>query len=244
MPLNLDGIDRLSVHAVTNFWASRDTAKSKQMESGTVDVGARGSVTSGKNMDGFIQLMTRITQQNGLPDAQIHTESAVLTLPGFFRPTKLWDVLIMHDGVLIAALEFKSQCGPSFGNNFNNRCEETLGSSLDFWTAYREGALGAQSAPFLGWLMLVEDCEDSRKPVSTKSPHFQVREEFRDASYLQRYDIFAQKLLREKLYTATALLCSKKGSNSFADMSEMTSLKSLSTNLAGHIAARVANSKK
>lgn len=27
----------------------------------------------------------------------------------------------MHEGRLIAAIELKSQVGPSFGNNFNNR---------------------------------------------------------------------------------------------------------------------------
>jgi hypothetical protein len=47
-----------------------------------------------------------------------------VTLPGYFRPTKLWDVLVIHDKRLLAAIELKSQVGPSFGNNFNNRTEE------------------------------------------------------------------------------------------------------------------------
>lgn len=58
---------------------------------------------------------------------------------------------------MIAAVEFKSQVGPSFGNNFNNRSEEAIGSAHDIWTAFREGAFGAQSRPFIGWLILVED---------------------------------------------------------------------------------------
>ena len=57
----------------------------------------------------------------------------VLTLPGFFRPTKLWDLLIINQGGLVAALELKSQVGPSFGNNFNNRTEEALGTAVDLW---------------------------------------------------------------------------------------------------------------
>ena len=81
----------------------------------------------------------------------------VLTLPGYFRPTKLWDLLIINHGHLVAALELKSQVGPSFGNNFNNRTEEALGTAVDLWTAYREGAFGESARPYVGWLMLVED---------------------------------------------------------------------------------------
>lgn len=71
----------------------------------------------------------------------------------------------MDRGRLIAALEFKSHVGPLFSNNFNNRAEEAIGTSHDFWTAYRDGAFGRQARPFVGWLMVVEDAEKSRAPV-------------------------------------------------------------------------------
>jgi hypothetical protein len=35
-------------------------------------------------------------------------------------------------GSLVATVEVKSQVG-SFGNNFNNRVEEAIGSATDFW---------------------------------------------------------------------------------------------------------------
>lgn len=126
---------------------------------------------------------------NGLAHAQIHQSRTVLTLPGYFRPTKLWDLLVIHQGELIAAIELKSQVGPSFGNNFNNRTEEAIGTAHDFWTAYREGAFGKQPRPFAGWLMLVEDAPQSRSPVRDSSPHFPVFEEFKGASYLKRYEL-------------------------------------------------------
>ena len=44
-------------------------------------------------MDGFSSLITDLVKANGLAEAQIHQKRAVLTLPGFFRPTKLWDLL-------------------------------------------------------------------------------------------------------------------------------------------------------
>ena len=45
----------------------------------------------------------------------------MLTLPGFFRPTKLWDMLVMYQGQLVAALEFKSQVAPSFGKQLQQQ---------------------------------------------------------------------------------------------------------------------------
>ncbi len=63
----------------------------------------------------------------------------------------------------------KSQVGPSFGNNFNNRKEEAIGTAVDIWTAFREGAFGEAPRPFVAWLMLVEDAPQSRSPVRDTS---------------------------------------------------------------------------
>jgi hypothetical protein len=100
--------------------------------------------------------------------------------------------------------------GPSFGNNFNNRTEEAMGSALDFWTAFREGAFERAIRPWLGYLFLLEDCPQSQRPVKVREPHFKVFEEFRDASYAQRYEIFCKKLVLERHYDAAALLTSKR----------------------------------
>jgi hypothetical protein len=146
-------------------------------------------------------------------------------------------------GELIAAIELKSQVGPSFGNNFNNRTEEAIGTAHDFWTAYREEAFGKQPRPFVGWLILVEDAPASRVPVKDKSPHFPVFEEFKGASYLKRYDLLCQKLVKEQLYTTATIIASprKAAENGhLSEMSQMTSLRTFVTALAGHIAAGAA----
>ncbi|WP_432741472.1 PaeR7I family type II restriction endonuclease [Methylobacter sp. G7] len=205
--------------------------------------GERAGVTGGKNMDGFMALIIDIVRANGLAHAQIHQERAVLTLPGYFRPTKLWDLLVIHKGELIAAIELKSQVGPSFGNNFNNRTEEAIGTAHDLWTAYREEAFGKQPRPFVGWLMMVEDAPKSRSPVRDASPHFPVFDEFKGASYLKRYDVLCQKLAKEQLYTTAALIASPRSAaetGEFSGMSAMTSLKTFVTAFAGHIAAEAA----
>lgn len=48
----------------------------------------------------------------------------------YFRPNKKWDLLVVDNNELVIAIEFKSQVGPSFGNNFNNRTEEAMGSAV------------------------------------------------------------------------------------------------------------------
>lgn len=243
LALDLVDYERKAQEAVQAFWGNREAARLKQIEAGKTDIGERAGVTSGKNMDGFIALVLDLVRANGLAHAQIHQSRTVLTLPGYFRPTKLWDLLLIHQGELIAAIELKSQVGPSFGNNFNNRTEEAIGTAHDFWTAYREGAFGKQPRPFAGWLMLVEDAPESRSPVRDSSPHFPVFEEFKGASYLKRYELLCQRLIQEQLYTTAAVIASPRSAaetGEFAEMSPMTGLRTFVTALAGHIAAEAA----
>lgn len=243
MALNLVDYQKKVRMAVKAFWKSREAARKKQVDSGKADQGERSGVTSGKNMDGFIDLVLDLVRKNGLSHAAIHQNRAVLTLPGYFRPTKLWDLLVIHKGELVAAVELKSQVGPSFGNNFNNRSEEAIGTAHDLWTAYREGAFEKQPRPFISWLMLVEDAPGSRAPVKDSSPHFSVFKEFKGASYLDRYDILCRKLVQEQLYTTSTLIASPRSAVSngaFSELSELTGLKTFVTSFAGHIAATAA----
>lgn len=246
MTLNLANYERQAQEATMAFWGNREKARLKQIEIGNVDAGERGGVTAGKNMDGFIDLIIDIVKANGLGHANIYQGKAVVTLPGYFRPTKLWDVLVLHRGRLVAAIELKSQVGPSFGNNFNNRTEEAIGTAHDLWTAYREGAFGEQPRPFVGWLMMVEDTARSRSPVQNTSPHFPVFKEFQGASYLRRYDLLCQRLVKEQLYTSAALMASPRTATQtgeFCELSEMTGLRAFVASLAGHVAAEAVTNK-
>lgn len=242
--LNLENYDLQAREAVKLFWGNRNAAIRQQEASGKLDVGARGAVTAGKNMDGFLALAESLIRNNGMPNAEVCVQRSVLTLPGFFRPTKLWDMLVISEGRLVAALEFKSQVGPSFGNNFNNRTEEAIGTAHDLWTAYREGALGKDAPrPFLGWVMLVEDCPASNTTVRDQQPHFPVFPEFRGASYAQRYDLLCRRLVQERLYSSAAFLLSTQDAEvdgSYRCLSELTDLKRFVTEFAGHIAAQAA----
>lgn len=243
MALDLANYEKTAREAIKLFWNSRAEARSKQAESGKPDQGERAGVTAGKNMDGFVQLAVDVIKANGLSEEDIMLQKRVLTLPGYFRPTKLWDVLAVRRGRLIAALEFKSQVGPSFGNNTNNRAEEAVGTSTDLWTAYREGAFGESTKPFAGYLFVLEDDPAVHVPVRDQSPHFPVFPEFESASYADRYNILCKRLVQENLFTAATLLLTPKtgaATGEYREMSELTGLRPFVTGLAGHIAAEAA----
>ena len=126
---------------------------------GARDHGSRSEVTGGAQLDGFSDLISELLCSGGLPEPCIFRTKGEIELPGWFRSEKQWDLIVVMDGTLVAAIEFKSQVGPSFGNNFNNRTEEALGNATDIIAAYREGAFKPSARPWLGYLMLLEEAE-------------------------------------------------------------------------------------
>ncbi|MDR0929068.1 MAG: PaeR7I family type II restriction endonuclease [Oscillospiraceae bacterium] len=229
--------------AVQQFWSTRDAQITHQEANVFSEQGNRGAVTGGKQLDGFVELLRCILIENGVRDEHIFC-NAKLELPGFYRPSKKWDLLVVDKKKLVLAIELKSQVGPSFGNNFNNRTEEAMGSSLDIWTAFREG-LFRDSAPWLGYFMLLEDCAGSSTPVSIRSPHFSVMAEFENSSYTKRYEVFCNKLVLERQYHAACFLTTRRNEAStggFAVPSEKLSMVSfLSSMLAAIFAHRAMN---
>lgn len=180
----------------------------EQSERGESDQGARGEVTGGAQMDGLIHLVRDLLHESGVDSSCILTKTR-MELPGYFRPTKQWDLLVVQDQKLLAAVEFKSQVG-SFGNNFNNRTEEALGNAIDLWRAYENDKFQRLPAPWLGYLFLLEEAEASTRPVSTPEPNFPVFPEFKNASYQRRYELFCERLIREKLYHGACFMMSSR----------------------------------
>ncbi len=196
--------------AVAHFWRTRSKQGLRQGDkSGRKDAGSRAAVTGGKQLDGFVALVRELVVETGVDPTAICVERRRTILPGYFRATKEWDIVVASSSSLVAVIEVKSQIGPSFGNNFNNRTEEAVGSAHDLWTAYREGAFAESPRPWLGYLMLLEDCRSSSEPVKVDEPHFPVFPEFKPASYAKRYEILCRRLVRERLYDSACLLLSE-----------------------------------
>jgi hypothetical protein len=244
--IDLVGLEKELQSAVRFFWRTRGFQSKKQLATGTADQGTRGAVTGGKQMDGFVKVLCELIARAGMVDACIFRSRAV-ELPGFFRPTKQWDLLVVADGQLLAVLELKSQIGPSFGNNFNNRTEEAMGSAMDLWTAYREKAFAQSLRPWLGYVFLLEDCPKSRAPVSVQEPHFPVFPEFREASYMKRYELFCRKLILERQYDAAAFLTSTAAAGvrgKYAEPGADLTFRSLGASLMAKMAAYAATRKQ
>lgn len=257
LPSDFDG---RAAAAVRHFWTTRESTR------GSGQGGTRDAVISGKNMDGFIDLVRHVGAHCGLPPAAVVTDRRRVILPGYFRATKNWDVLVIHRRRLVAVFEFKSQVG-SFGNNFNNRSEEVVGAAADLWVAHHHGAysegrtpgldglLASDSVlpllhpdiqrdprpPFLGWLMLLEECPGSMTPVRCDEPHYPVFPEFRGASYARRYQILCERLVERRLYGAAALVASTAvegaATGAHRSLSDATSLRTLFAEFAARAAA-------
>jgi len=206
--------------AIQSYWNARAKNKEKQVESGRIDAGTRGEVTGGTQMGALEVLVADILCDAGLNRLDVRTRTS-LELPGYYRATKKWDLIVVSQGQLVLAMEFKSQAGKSIGNNINNRAEEAVGSAKDIWTAFREGRFGKSPAPFLGYFFLLEDRESVKRPVANKEPCFSVDPVFRGelhaatktrsvrykgVSYSKRYELLCRRLVHERLYSAACFI--------------------------------------
>lgn len=241
--MNFDWLDERVKDAIGKFWTTRDGGK---------------GVLAGKTLDAFVHIIEKTVRDSGLKDAKAYTGRNTSQLPGFFRPHKCWDVVIIDNGKLIAAVEFKSHVG-SIGNNFNNRTEEVLGSILDLRTAIEESAFGEDANIFTGYLIVVEDSVESRTTPNIDMTYFPVMSGFlldestretlyipredttypraKGISYIDRYDVMCKRLMMKGLYTATALIAAPKEApinGSYTSISAQTSMQTFILKLAKH----------
>jgi len=135
------------------------------------------------------------------------------TLPGYYRRSKNWDIVVTYRGALVAAIEFKSQVG-SIGNNHNNRTEEALGNSDDVWRAHEAGLLGP-IRPWLAFVLVLEKSPASTRPVRDDQTIFPTDREFDTAAYLDRYRITFLRLIQDGKYDAAVVAASERGGGVF-----------------------------
>lgn len=154
-------------------------------------------------MDEFAYVIEQIFIAEGIRSDYVHVGRG-LTIPGYFRPTKDWDVVVCNGHELGALIELKSQVG-SLGKNFNNRAEEAIGNAKDVRVAFTNDLLGTE-APFVAFLMVIEDCDDMVNSRTTRSKYFAVDPELRDTPFAVRWQRLLSRLVREQLYDAACLL--------------------------------------
>ncbi|MPZ88884.1 MAG: type II site-specific deoxyribonuclease [Nitriliruptorales bacterium] len=197
--------------AIHYCWTARQDARVRQIAEGLVeDVGLRAGVTSGKHLDPLAALVAKVFIDAGMPEQAIHYGVNV-ELPGFYRSEKQWDLVVVHDKELVAAIEFKSMLG-SYGNNMNNRVEEATGNAADLLEAFEEGLLGGNArAPWLGYVFIIQEDKRSTTPVRLNQPHFVTDRAFQDASYVRRIELLCRRLVQKRLYSGASFVCSDGG---------------------------------
>lgn len=203
-------VEQLLSEAVQHFWTTRnDQSRRQGSTTGLRDAGNRTAVTGGKHADGFVRLVGEIVADAGIDGFNIHASSKKRrTIPGYYRPSKEWDLVVAIDNTLLAAVEVKSQVG-SFGNNFNNRVEEAIGNATDFWAAYSKGIYSPSARPWLGYLFMLEEELTSTTPTRPlELKPFSVDQAFQGLSYAAKYEEVCRRLVRERLYDAACFVTS------------------------------------
>jgi len=211
----------LARDAVRHFWREQEEASRRNVKGAKSDKGRRGRVTGGKHMDGFVSLFSEIVIANGLPPENVVTKGRDLTLPGYFRPTKKWDLVVRNEEHLIAAIELKSIMS-SFSNNTNNRSDEVIGQGEDLWAAFRSGTFGDGPEPFLGYFFFVKDCEETRRPGRGIKTQFPIAAVFENVSYAGRFDLICKRLMEKEIYSAASVVLSNEEAAQTGDYSEMS----------------------
>ncbi|GAA3887178.1 hypothetical protein GCM10022243_59950 [Saccharothrix violaceirubra] len=158
--------------------------------------------------EALVSLIESELVRAGLDRSTIRRDEPV-ALPGAYNPApRRWDLVVVEDGIPVAAVGFRAATGPSFGNNFNNRVEQILGDAVNLGRPYEPEALTGFK-PCLALCFVLEDCESSAGPIQTRRGHFADDFGFPEgASYKDRYGIFFERLVQDGRYDAICYLAS------------------------------------
>jgi Restriction endonuclease XhoI len=178
--------------AVLMFWTTRANQLAALTDGGAAGGGARAAA----HMNGIRNLVKRIFMDAGMPEDSVEYEPY---LPGFYRPRKRWDMAVKYKGALVAALEFKSQVG-SVGKNINNRFEEALGTGTDTWAAQSKLAAYGEVPPWLGYVFVLREDEETESPARPIDALFPADPAFEGMSYNQRYQEMLKRFMGDNIY--------------------------------------------
>jgi hypothetical protein len=194
--------------AIAAYWGAKQTQTQLSVIKNKVGAGTAGSVRGGKHFDSIAALIAKFFLDAGYPASAIRVNKGQrLELPGYFRPTKQWDIVVSHKDTLVAAFELKALGGPSFGNNYNNRVEEALGSAFDLRRAALAKIFPGEK-PWLGYFFILEDAIGSRRPVRIDEGAFPSDKIWHGASYQKRFSVFCERLMAEGIYDSVCYITS------------------------------------
>lgn len=177
-------------NAVQEFWRARK----------------RGT-QSDSHPKAFLDLIAKDLARAGWTDVAVKKKGGKgrITIPGYFRPAKEWDIVCWDADKPVVAIELKTQAD-SYGNNENNRYEEALGNALDVRARYGK-RIG------LGFVFVI--CDEHKSRIVTRPRVPNPDAVFEGSSHVTRRVIFARRIvdytLREgPLYDGAAVLIIRK----------------------------------
>jgi len=196
--MDMSSTDDVS-RAITWFWGSR-ASQSESIENSQGGSG-RDAVVGGQHLNKVLDLIINELLRLGVPRDLIHSSGSAKNMPGFFRPTKNWDLAVTnHEGQVVALFELKSQVG-SFGNNANNRAEESIGNPTDLKYAYEHGLIPLR--PWTAYIYVIQDTEASTTRTTNRTrTAYPLDGVFSEVSYVDRVALLAERLVSVGLYDA------------------------------------------
>lgn len=224
--------------AVVNFWESR-AADDEDEEAAPAQEGHRDEVISDSHMAEFGAILYEKLRETGLPETAIGTDGDLTDqttdLPGYFRPAKDWDLVVVQDGHLIAAVEFKSQAS-SYGNNWNNRVEEAIGNAWDLRTAIDEGVIESPVRPWLGYFYLMGE-QGTTEGKNTSLPAMRRKNMFSNLSYADRCEKLCLRLVEQDLYDEAAFILAEDEDRegAFRAPTEQLTFERFAASLVAHV---------
>lgn len=194
--------------AVGSYWSVRRSQAERSRSQGVNNPGIRAEVTGGRHLDALQELVVSVFVDAGIPAHMIDVKKRPIA--GYFRRDKSWDVVVMVRDRVVGIVELKSMAGNSPGQNYNNRTDEALGQAVDVWKAVEREIIDTPLRPWLGYFMLLEDNEAFTTPVKVRSAVWEPDRAFDGASYADRYVIFFERMVRERLLDAACLVFGDK----------------------------------
>lgn len=161
--------------AIAGYWATKEKQKAAAEAIRSTAEGTAKAVRGGGHFNPIANLLARFFTDAGYPQDSIAASGKKTILPGYFRPNKAWDLVVIHQEVLVAAIELKALGAPSYGKNFNNRVEEALGNSADLSQAGLAQLTGREK-PWLGYFSSwTTRLSRARRVPPAKTPHSPLR---------------------------------------------------------------------
>lgn len=195
----MDEAIRARIELALRDWVTvRGSQAAQSKANGRAQEGSRSSVTGGLHLAGVNRLVVDEIRAAGARDLVLHSSRGMTTLPGYYRASKAWDLVVTRGSQPVLAVEYKSMSG-SVGNNLNNRADEIFGMAEDARQAELHGLLPSRMRR--AYVFVMGDTPQSTKPVGRSSAFEDPI--FRGASYLERTAIMCRRMRDTGLFHMT-----------------------------------------